>query len=298
MTDQPPRTPAKPRPSSALARSESNGGTLLDPHVLLARAIDVGASIETVERLVALAQDVRAVQAREAWYGAMAEFQKTCPAIKKTLTARIQTRQGPGFSYRYAPLDEILSTIQPVLGPLGLSVSWRSPRIEPDRVVISCRVAHALGHVEDSGEVAMPIVTADPGIGATPPQRVGIALTYARRYSLLAIIGLAPEDDDDANGARPNTHTHAERPSGDERAPSSALAEESPPSFDPFGAIHMITELNNNRFDGKLLESYFPGCRTKSALEAYKAAQAEAYMAAYLRLRGDYKSGKAGIPAA
>lgn len=37
-------------------------------------------------------------------------------------------------------------------------------------------------------------------IGASAPQRVGIALTYAKRYSLLSIIGLAPEDDPDAAG--------------------------------------------------------------------------------------------------
>jgi hypothetical protein len=38
---------------------------------------------------------------------------------------------------------------------------------------------------------------------------VGIALTYARRYSLLAIIGLAPEDDDDANSASSDNHEPA-----------------------------------------------------------------------------------------
>jgi len=69
---------------------------------------------------------------------------------------------------------------------------------------------------------------------------------------------------------------------------------ERPPSFEPMGAIHMITELSNGRFDGKRLELYFPGCRTKSALEAFKADQREAYEAAYLRLRTDYHGGRAG----
>jgi len=168
-----------------------------DPHMLLARAIELGAGIETVERLVSLARDVRAIRAREAWYGAMAEFQNTCPAIKKTLTASIRTTRAQ-FQYRYAPLDEVLAVVQPILGPLGLSVSWRS-RVESEQCVVSCRIAHALGHVEDSGDVSVPVVMTDPGIGATPPQRVGIALTYARRYSLLCALGIAPEDDDDAN---------------------------------------------------------------------------------------------------
>jgi hypothetical protein len=64
-------------------------------------------------------------------------------------------------------------------------------------VVAECRVSHRDGHIETSGEIAMPIEPGD-GRGASPPQRVGIALTYAKRYALLGILGLAPEDDDDA----------------------------------------------------------------------------------------------------
>lgn len=173
---------------SALAR--------LDPQALISKALETGAGIDTMERLVALAKDVREVQAKEAWYEAMAEFQRRCPAIKKTATAKIASRTGAGYSYRYAPLDGILSVIQPVMGPLGLSVSWRS-RVEPAQVIVSCRISHTLGHHEESGEIAMPIVQGDGG-GANPAQRVGIAATYAKRYALLGIIGMAPEDDDDA----------------------------------------------------------------------------------------------------
>ena len=167
----------------------------LDPQALIAKAIESGSGIDTMERLVALAKDVREVQAREAWYEAMAVFQARCPAIKKTATANIHTVKA-SYSYRFAPLDEITSVIQPVMGPLGLSVSWRS-RIEPAQVVVSCRVSHTLGHHEESGDIAMPVMKGD-GTGANDAQRVGIALTYAKRYSLLGIIGLAPEDDKDA----------------------------------------------------------------------------------------------------
>jgi hypothetical protein len=187
-------------PSAALVR--------LDPQALISQAITTGADIGTIERLVALAKDIREVQAREAWYSAMAEFQRLCPPIKKTATARIQTARA-SYSYSYAPLDEILSEIQPVMGPLGLSVSWRS-RVETDKVIVSCRVAHRLGHYEESGDIAMPIVTADADRGANPAQRVGIAATYAKRYALLGIIGLAPEDDDDAQSAEEATPPRAE----------------------------------------------------------------------------------------
>ena len=206
-----------------------------DPHTLLARALELGAGIDTIERLVGLAREVRTIRAREAWYAAMAKFQQQCPAIKKTLSARIQTARSQ-YQYAYSPLDEILATVQPILGPLGLSVSWRSPRIEHDRVVVVCLVAHELGHVEDSGDIAMPVEQSNPTVGATPPQRVGIALTYARRYSLMFRLGLAPEDDDDAanmpapSGSRRPAGSSAQTPSDREAQSSDRPAPSSAPS--------------------------------------------------------------------
>lgn len=190
---QPEVLPIRER-ESALAR--------LDPQALITKALETGAGIDTMERLVALAKDVREVQAKEAWYEAMAEFQRQCPMIKKTKEASIATRGGGGYKYRYAPLDEITSTIQPVMGPLGLSISWRTPRITTSEVAVTCRVSHTLGHHEESGETVMPIIQADATnpTGANAMQRVGIATSYAKRYALLGIIGMAPEDDDDAAG--------------------------------------------------------------------------------------------------
>lgn len=185
-------------PTEMIDRREPVALARLDPQALIAQAVASGAGIETLERLVALAKDVREVQAREAWYEAMAEFQRSCPPIKKTAKAKIKTKGGAEFTYKFAPLDEITSTIAESMGAQGLSISWRSPKIEENRVVQICRVSHTLGHHEESGEVSIPIETAvEGGSGANPAQRVGIAMTYGKRYSLLAIIGKAPEDDDD-----------------------------------------------------------------------------------------------------
>src|SRR4030095_10791300 len=86
-----------------------------------------------------------------------------------------------------------------LLGQLGLSVSWRQKH-DPHAVEASCVVAHKLGHQEETGFIAMPYGTDGR---MNPAQAVGSALTYARRYSLLAILGLAPEDDDDAESTAP-----------------------------------------------------------------------------------------------
>lgn len=168
----------------------------LDPQALIQTALASNAGIETLERLAALAKDVRATQAREAWFQAIAEFQRTCPTIRKIAGATIRTQTGGSYSYRYAPLDHILSVILPVMGPLGMSVSWRTT-FEKDRACANCIVSHDLGHSEESGPVAIPIT--GYARASNPAQSAAAALTYAKRYSLLAIIGMAPEDDVDAN---------------------------------------------------------------------------------------------------
>ena len=168
----------------------------VDPQMLLTKAVESNASIEIMERLVALAKDVREVQAKEAYHTAMAEFQRRCPVIDKSSKANIYTARG-SYTYSYAPLDKIMVAIRPLLAELGLTVTWTS-REEANHVVARCRVSHVLGYSEDSGDVSMPIPDPQERGGGNPAQRSGSALTYAKRYSLLNVTGITPEDDDDA----------------------------------------------------------------------------------------------------
>ncbi len=211
----------------------------LDPQQLLAVALERGAGVETLERLVALAKDLHAVQAREAWNQGMAEFQRRCPAIKKTNTAQIATQRGGFYSYKYAALDEILEIIRPLLGELGFSVYWEHTKVEPQKVSVSCKIAHVLGHSESSGEVSMPIADSSDRSGGNPAQKVGSALTYARRYSLLSVTGLAPEDDDDGRATHPPRQRETESPARHEEGsrppsdPGVESAAEAPAGDDP-----------------------------------------------------------------
>jgi hypothetical protein len=206
-------------PELALSVRPEAKVTALDPHALLSRALETGASVETVERLVALAERMQAIQARTAWEDAMSEFHKRVPKILKDETAQIRTRSGAAFDYKYATLDGILDTVRPLLGELGLSARWKHATTDT-HAKATCLVAHTLGHVEESGEVTIPIEQqVDGGSGASPAQRVGIAMTYARRYSLLAVLGLAPEDDKDGQSQ------HTPRPPGEGTGPRGIVGE-------------------------------------------------------------------------
>lgn len=167
----------------------------LDPQALIARAIETEASIEVLERLLALAKDVRAVQAAEAFHRAMAAFQRDCPPIVKYSQASFPTRSG-SIQYSFAPLEDVMEIVQPVLTSHGLTVSWRSLGTEGAIVRVVCRVTHELGHSEESGETTLPVASLDEGRGVNGAQRVGIAKSYARRYSLLDVLGIAPRHED------------------------------------------------------------------------------------------------------
>lgn len=178
----------------------------MDPQALIRAAVEQKADVETLERLFALAKELRAEQARDAYYQAMAQFQQRCGPVFKTKTARISTRSGGSYSFTFAPLSEIMGTIQPEMGPLGLSVSFRVKQ-ETERVLASARITHEMGHHEESGDVAVAIQkeTADGAgaMGANAAQRIGIAHSYAKRYALLAILGLAPVEEDHDGGGQP-----------------------------------------------------------------------------------------------
>lgn len=189
----------------------------LDVQELLSQAVTQGAGVEVLERLFTLAKEVRAEQAKEAWNRAMVEFQKRCPVISKNGKAKIRAGAGE-FSYTYATLDSVMGSIVPLMTDLDLSVSWRH-RVEANKVTANCRISHGLGHFEESGEVAMPI--GEDRSGANAAQKVGIALTYAKRYSLLSIVGIAPEDDPDAQGTdrAPEVQDRGEAVPPTDRAP-------------------------------------------------------------------------------
>lgn len=198
-----------------MTTKNQNEGTALmrlDPQSLIQSAIDKGSGIEVMERLVALAERVQANQAKQAWYDAVAQFQAECPPVVKNALGKIRTTTGSQFEYKYATLDEITRTIGPILGKYGLSFQWKQV-VGKGEVTVNCRLCHELGHYEESGDVVMPVGGTDDRSAAGPSQRVGIALSYAKRYALLGIAGIAPEDDPDGEidgEERSGTSAHAE----------------------------------------------------------------------------------------
>lgn len=160
---------------------------------LIAQAIGKGLPVEAMEKLLAMRQQIKAEQAREAFFEALAKFQSHCPSIAKTKV--VYGRDGKSIRYRYAPLDTIVEQIKGLLQEYGFSYTIKS-RQDPQAVTAMCEAHHSEGHVEVS-EFSIPI---DPTAYMNDAQKVASALTYAKRYAFCNAFGLmTADDDDDAN---------------------------------------------------------------------------------------------------
>lgn len=124
----------------------------------------------------------------QAFAAALAEFQATVPHIAKGNKATVRSDKG-NYTYDYADLTDITEVALPALAKCGLSFTSK-PTISEGGFVLRYALRHAAGHVEE-GDFPLP----DPSkFGA---QQIGSWLTYARRYALCAITGIAPGGDDD-----------------------------------------------------------------------------------------------------
>lgn len=123
---------------------------------------------------------------------ALCRFQQKCNIIEFDSTVKVSTTQGQDYSFRYASYPKIVAAIRPVLTECKLSFSQLT---EPDGSVTTLLI-HESGEYLKS---TLLIPTAHCG-----PQYIGSAISYARRYALSAILGLATNEDDDGNMASGN----------------------------------------------------------------------------------------------
>lgn len=104
----------------------------------------------------------------------------------------------PFFKSKYADLASVVEAIREPLATNGLSYVQIAHSVS-DAAAIETVILHSSGEWLSCGAVSVPVSKADA-------QGFGSAMTYARRYSLSAAFGVAPEDDD-GNAAAKNPPT-------------------------------------------------------------------------------------------
>ena len=127
--------------------------------------------------------------------GALAKAQTQLVNPEKSLVATIREEgpRGREQTFRYAPLSGALEIVRKVLGQHEIAtVQTTSIDQAAGLVNLTTVLAHASGEWIASDWPVCPVTD------TASPRRMGAGLTYARRYALFALVGIAGEDDLDA----------------------------------------------------------------------------------------------------
>lgn len=108
-----------------------------------------------------------------------------------------KSADNPFFKSKYSTLDTIIDTVRPVMAKYGLSYI-QSCSSQEQNISVTTLLMHTSGEWIESDPMTVRATKLDP-------QGAGSAITYARRYTLAAMLGIASEEDDDGNGASSNT---------------------------------------------------------------------------------------------
>jgi hypothetical protein len=112
--------------------------------------------------------------------------------------AVVETKKGGTYSYAYAGLDAVLDLVRPVLARHGLALTQPVEATPDGLVKVTTRILHRRGEVALQAPTIARVVEGGP-------QELGSFVTYARRYQVLALLGIHPAgEDDDAAAAQPS----------------------------------------------------------------------------------------------
>ena len=109
-----------------------------------------------------------------------------------SITNPQKTSENPHFRSRYADLASGINAVRQALAANGIAFI-QAPRLWGEWLMLDTRLMHSSGQWIQSEYLICK--------AAAPPQQVGSALSYGRRYSLFALVGISGDDDDDGNAA-------------------------------------------------------------------------------------------------
>jgi hypothetical protein len=168
---------------SIIPQEEPRALAAVTPMDMLNRAVQSGADIEMIEKLMSLQERWETGQARKAFDEAVANAKAKIPPITRNATGH--------NSKKYADFAAIAKVVDPILSEFGLSYRFRTA--QTDRISVTCILSHKAGHSEET-TLSGP---ADTSGSKNAIQAIGSTLTYLQRYSLVQMLGLAAAADDD-----------------------------------------------------------------------------------------------------
>lgn len=219
-------------------------------------------------------------KSQAALYAALAKAQGEFLPIAKNRNVKITMKSGGSYQFRYADLEAILAATRPALSKNGLAVVQMLESTGAGTLLVT-KLVHAEGGVVYS-DVKLPSPS------DADPKAFGAVVTYFRRYTYSAAIGVAADDDLDEN-EQPAQDADAQR--AGELTPilqrARAAAGKGVAAYTTFWTDGSTKE------ERKLIEGFHPGLK-KQAAEVDKAAKAAAEKEAAAAQGQQVASGEAG----
>lgn len=129
---------------------------------------------------------------------ALALAQMEIKPPQRNRTVQVQTNSGGSYTFKYATLDAIIEAVREPLAKNGLWFTQIVALDDGGNYVLITRLLHTSNQYLS---MTTPLIVGGKGGN----QDFGSALTFMRRYALSALLGVAADEDDDANSADGNT---------------------------------------------------------------------------------------------
>lgn len=120
------------------------------------------------------------------------ELAKALATAQSSMKVAPFNKTNPHFKNKYADLTAVIDAVRKPLNDNSIAFT-QTTELRDGAFCLVTRLLHSSGQWL-SGEYILP--------ANVSPQQLGSALTYAKRYSLAAIVGISSDEDDDAEGAR------------------------------------------------------------------------------------------------
>lgn len=135
---------------------------------------------------------------------------------QKQFAPALKTNTNPHFKNKYVGLDGCVEAVIDALNDNGIYLMQKSHPNDTG-VAVETIFIHESGETISGGVLTVPADKQNP-------QGYGSALTYARRYSLMAACGIAPEDDDGQAASKPVAKAPVKKPIEDSRFKDAILS--------------------------------------------------------------------------
>ena len=122
--------------NAVLVQDQPQTAVAVTPMQMLQLAVEKGASVEQLERLMALQERYEANEAKKAFVAAMTKFKATPVWIAKNKDVDFQSSKGRTY-YRHATLDNVCDMLVPALSAVGISHRWETEQTD-STIKVTC----------------------------------------------------------------------------------------------------------------------------------------------------------------